>query len=78
MSNNSDALILGHNRFSDWTKEEYRKLLGKINTKSMHKKRPYKELPEWDFRILKSTPDAKSNFLTNAIDWRDKGAVNAV
>ena len=71
-------MILGHNKFSDWTKEEYRKLLGKISDKAMRKKRPEKESVEWSFRSLKSSVTGSSNFLTNAVDWRDKGAVNPI
>jgi cathepsin F len=59
------SFILGHNQFSDWTETEYKKLLG-------FKKRRDHQVKGSNFTILdtENTP--------TSIDWRERGAVNAV
>lgn len=59
----SDSYELGHNHMSDWTSDEYSRLLG------------YKEHLREDVQeptILETNGD------TTHIDWRDKGAVTPV
>lgn len=58
-----DSFTVGHNMFSTWTKQEYKRLLGFKMPKNA-------ELPE-------PTILDESN-LSAAVDWRTKGAVNAV
>jgi cathepsin L len=58
-----DSFTVGHNMFSTWTQAEYKRLLGFKMPKNA-------ELPE-------PTILDESN-LQDAIDWRSKGAVNAV
>ena len=55
---------LGHNQFSDWTDAEYKKLLGFKKRSHMVKSSNYTVLD------TSNTP--------SSIDWRDRGAVNAV
>ena len=65
---NGGSFTLGHNLFSDWTKDEYRRLLGYKQQKSGiiggdgH-----------DSYVYLDTAN-----LTDAVDWRTKGAVNPV
>ena len=68
INSTNGSFTVGHNMFSDWTQEEFQKLLGY--------KKPEKHLIGGDghdsyvYLPVEDTP--------NAIDWRDKGAVNAV
>jgi KDEL-tailed cysteine endopeptidase len=63
-SQNGITYTLGVNQFSDWTPEEYKKLLG------------YKKQPEaLRQAVLKDLP---LEGVPTSIDWRQKGAVNAV
>jgi C1A family cysteine protease len=57
---------LGHNQFSDWTQEEYKRLLGF--------KRPRNHL----VKATKNDTVLPTEGLPASIDWREKGAVNAV
>lgn len=55
---------LGHNKFSTYTREEYRRMLGRTPKKASK-----------DLSKLAYLPTDK---LSTAVDWRTKGAVNAV
>jgi len=54
---------LGHNKFSTWTDAEYKRMLG------------YKPIADDSIRATASFPNAT---VAASIDWRTKGAVNAV
>lgn len=56
------SFTLGHNKFSTWTDEEYKGLLG-LKVPKDHKVNPV-ELDTTD--------------LAGSVDWRDMGAVNEV
>jgi C1A family cysteine protease len=58
-----DSFVVGHNMFSTWTQAEYKRLLGFKMPKNF-------ELPE------PSLLDTSN--LSSSVDWRTKGAVNAV
>jgi len=63
-SNKNNTFVVGHNKFSTWTKDEYKKLLGThINTATY----------ELDYVVTLDTVGAP-----DSIDWRDRGAVNGV
>ena len=62
-SKNENTFHLGLNQFADYTPEEYKKLLGY---------KGQKKLRQGDVKVL---PTDK---MAEAIDWREKGAVNAV
>lgn len=59
------SFTVGHNKFSDWTDDEYKRLLGFKGKQS-----PFVEATQ---ATLLSTEDIPAS-----IDWRTKGAVNAV
>jgi len=57
-----DSFTVGHNKFSTWTHEEYRQLLGARVQPNETK----------NVKVLDTTN------LADAVDWRTKGAVNPV
>jgi cathepsin L len=60
-ANSENTFTVGHNKFSTWTKDEYKRILG------------YKGLkPQKNVTTLNATK------LADSVDWRTKGAVNAV
>jgi cathepsin L len=59
-ANPENTFTVGHNKFSTWTQEEYKRILG-----------GKMEVPTTEPVIL----EEPSN---DAVDWRQKGAVNAV
>ena len=63
---NADAengsFTLGHNKFSDWTQDEFKTLLGNHNLSEISKNHTVLEALE--------TPES--------VDWRSLGGVNAV
>lgn len=60
---NQDSFTVGHNKFSTWSDSEYKKLLG------------YKGKKANNTKNVKILPTAN---LADSVDWRTKGAVNAV
>jgi C1A family cysteine protease len=54
---------MGHNKFSTFTREEYRRMLGRLPNKNKSSSKVV-ELP--------------TDKLSDSVDWRTKGAVNAV
>ena len=54
---------VGHNKFSTWTDDEYKSILGFMKPENAQ----FKEGPALDF-----DPDVAT------VDWRDKGAVNEI
>jgi C1A family cysteine protease len=64
-------MTVAHNKFSDWTDDEYQAMLGrKTLPKAEHKQLIAEKQPEP--RVL------AGSILHNNLDWRDKGAVNEV
>jgi len=61
-ANKNNTFVVGHNQFSTWTKDEYKKLLGN-------------HIPA-DYELDNVVVLPESNGAT--VDWRDNGAVNAV
>merc|ERR1719263_147928 len=62
-ANPNNTFTVGHNQFSTWTKDEYRRLLGnKIGS---------------DYE-LENVQVLSTEGLSDSVDWRDQGAVNAV
>ena len=57
------SFTLGHNKFSTWTHEEYKKLLGL-------------KVPEG--HQMSNPVHLDDTELDDAMDWRDRGAVNGV
>jgi C1A family cysteine protease len=62
-ANKNNTFVVGHNHFSTWTREEYKKLLG-THIRSDYKLENVVELD------TVGTPDS--------VDWRDQGAVNGI
>ena len=61
INSSQDYFTVGHNKFSTWTQEEYKVLLGaKVDTE------------------VKKEVTLDASNLTDSVDWRTKGAVNAV
>jgi C1A family cysteine protease len=60
----ANTFTVGHNQFSTWTDEEYKRLLGYKGPQSFEEGTVYTELDETN--------------LAASVDWRQKGAVNAV
>ena len=73
-------MTVGHNKFSDWTEEEYQKLLGYKSIKQDSSERPHPLKSGSSLEVGLDT--SESNYLyrtmTNGIDWRDLGAVTPV
>jgi cathepsin F len=63
---------LGHNKFSDWSDEEYSQLLG------YHEPSDHKEKRLRQSRDVQPEPMELYKELRNDIDWRTVGAVNPV
>ena len=63
-SNNENTFTVGINKFADWSKQEYKRLLGYKTVKGGVKS--YAEL------------NANVTAIPSSIDWRTEGAVNAV
>ena len=58
--------VAGHNKMSDWTHEEYTKLLG------------LKDMPIPNLESVPKYIAAVNSVPANDIDWRNNGAVSAV
>jgi C1A family cysteine protease len=59
----NNSFTMGHNKFSTYTREEYRRMLGRLPNKNKSSSKVV-ELP--------------TNNLSATVDWRTKGAVNEV
>jgi len=59
----NSSFTMGHNKFSTFTKEEYRRMLGRLPNKNKSNSKVV-ELP--------------TDNLSDSVDWRTKGAVNEV
>jgi len=62
-ANKNNTFVVGHNQFSTWTKDEYKKLLG------THIPADYE---------LDNVESLETEGLASTVDWRNEGAVNAV
>jgi len=62
-ANPENTFTVGHNQFSTWTKDEYKRLLG------------YKGPQSVDESTVVTLP---TDNLADSVDWRTKGAVNPV
>jgi len=61
-ANKNNTFVVGHNKFSTWTKDEYKKLLGT-------------HIPA-DYELDNVVVLEETNGAT--VDWRDQGAVNGI
>jgi len=63
-------MTVAHNKFSDWTPDEYRAILGRRTPKkAAHQQLIAEKQPQ---------PRVLTTILHNNIDWRNRGAVNPV
>ena len=71
---NGERTVVSHNKFSDWSNDEYRRLLKSNGTS---RESSEKDKLQTLFREVKPTYLEKEQ-LTNSIDWRDTGAIGPV
>lgn len=68
-------MTVGHNKYSDWTDEEYKRLLGyKSQQSSNHP--ALKSGKELDIGMIE--PSEMYRTMNDGIDWRELGAVTSV
>jgi hypothetical protein len=61
------TFTIGENHLADYTREEYRQLLGYIPRNEPH-----------ESRYLEAVKEVDVNALPSSVDWRTKGAVTPV
>jgi hypothetical protein len=68
-------MTVGHNKYSDWTEEEYKRILGyKSQSSSSHP--ALKGGRELDVGMIE--PSEMYRTMNEGIDWRELGAVTPV